>query len=765
MLGIVLILFAVLLLLSFISFLQTWKHDEVIYEQGLWNLLLSDVESKNLVGKLGGWMAYIFIKRWFGIASFLFIPIFFIIGLQLINVKIKGYHKLVLFIALWMFYISIFLGKLFPTGSKTLLAGIIGVQTAYYLNHLIGSIGNVFFLIAIFFILLYFTSRTLFFQFIKNAKQTGSYIVESAGKMAMKLKKNQFESTLPYGKEILEDSFDLDKNKDNFEHTQIIDDNENGVPFEIITTSNSEQVFLDQEEEIEEDAEIFEVDDFLFDPRLELSDYKLPVVDLLDEYGQDLVLVDKKEIEQNKKHIEQTLSNYGITISKIYATVGPTVTLYEIVPSPGIRISKIKNLEDDIALSLSALGIRIIAPVPGKGTIGIEVPNKNPSIVSFRSIVLSPEFQNTTYELPLALGKTIDNKPFIIDLTKMPHVLMAGATGQGKSVGLNTAIASLLYKKHPAELKFVLVDPKKVELPLYSQIEKHFLAKLPNAQEAIITDTSQVVKTLKGLITLMEKRYDLLKDAHVRNILEYNRKFLSRKLNPAKGHSFMPYIVVIIDEFADLFMTAGREVEIPLARLAQLARAIGIHLIIATQRPSVNIITGIIKANFPARIAFRVSAKVDSRTILDTGGAEQLIGRGDMLFSSGGNIERLQCAYIDTTELEKIAHFIGSQKGFNSAFELPFVPDSEEEKLSNEFSNQERDPLFEEAARIIVQSQHGSTSLLQRKLKLGYNRAGRLIDQLEAAGIVGPFEGSKAREVLIKDLDNLEQLLQKLNKN
>ncbi len=501
-----------------------------------------------------------------------------------------------------------------------------------------------------------------------------------------------------------------------------------------------------------------------YDPTLDLPQYQLPATELLMDYGSEEVEVQKDELEANKKRIVETLGNYQITIQKIKATIGPTVTLYEIVPSPGIRISKIKNLEDDIALSLSALGIRIIAPIPGKGTIGIEVPNQNPKIVSMRSMLANEKFTSSKFELPIAIGKTIANEPFITDLAKMPHLLMAGATGQGKSVGLNAIIASLLYKKHPSQLKFVMVDPKKVELTLFSKIERHYLAKLPDTEEAIITDTHKVVKTLNSLTIEMNNRYELLKDAQVRNIKEYNAKFIARRLNPLQGHRFLPYIVLVVDEFADLIMTAGREIETPIARLAQLARAIGIHLIIATQRPSVNIITGTIKANFPARIAFRVSSKIDSRTILDASGAEQLIGRGDMLLSTGNDLIRLQCAFIDTPEIDGLTDFIGSQRGYSDALLLPPVADDNEIEEAKDMNPDERDEMFEEAARVIVMNQQGSTSLLQRKLKLGYNRAGRIIDQLEAAGIVGPFEGSKAREVKIPTEAALEQYLRQLNR-
>ena len=501
-----------------------------------------------------------------------------------------------------------------------------------------------------------------------------------------------------------------------------------------------------------------------FDPKLELSSYKLPPLDLLVDYGESTSNVDKEELEANKKRIVDTLANYNIAIDKIKATIGPTVTLYEIIPAAGVRISKIKNLQDDIALCLSAIGIRIIAPIPGKGTVGIEVPNQKPQIVSMKSVLGSERFQKCGYELPFGIGKTISNESYVADLAKMPHILMAGATGQGKSVGINAIISSLLYSKHPAELKFVLVDPKKVELSLYKKIERHFLAKLPDAEEAIITDVRKVVRTLNSLCIEMDNRYELLKDAQVRNIKEYNAKFIARKLNPYDGHRFLPYIVLVVDEFADLIMTAGKEVEAPIARLAQLARAIGIHLIIATQRPSVNIITGTIKANFPARIAFRVISRVDSGTILDTNGADQLIGRGDMLLSTGNDLVRLQCAFIDTPEVEEITDFIGSQRGYAEAYNLPDCPDEKDEGGSKESINpDERDPLFEEAAYIIVQTQQGSTSMLQRKLKLGYNRAGRIIDQLEKAGIVGPFAGSKQREVRVANEMALEQYLKDLN--
>jgi S-DNA-T family DNA segregation ATPase FtsK/SpoIIIE len=559
-------------------------------------------------------------------------------------------------------------------------------------------------------------------------------------------------------------TFDLipeeEKESDEFElsptssgNSTIFEDDDLGdLGIEIAPTVKAEELSSDEIESTEFGE---------YDPKLDLSRYQLPSIDLLQNYGGNGPQISKEELEENKNRIIETLNHYKIEIAKIKATIGPTVTLYEIVPAPGVRISKIKSLEDDIALSLAALGIRIIAPIPGKGTIGIEVPNSKPDVVSMRSLIASDKFQNADMELPLVLGKTISNDIFVTDLTKMPHLLMAGATGQGKSVGLNAILISLLYRKHPSQVKFVLVDPKKVELTLFNKIERHFLAKLPDEAEAIITDTSKAVKTLNSLCVEMDERYELLKTAECRTIKEYNAKFISRKLNPNNGHRFLPYIVLVVDEFADLIMTAGREVETPIARLAQLARAIGIHLIIATQRPSVNIITGTIKANFPARMAFRVTSKIDSRTILDAGGADQLIGRGDLLLSTGNELIRLQCGFVDTPEVQAITEFIGSQQGYAHAFHLPEVADENSMEIGN-FDNSERDSLFEEAAKVIVLSQQGSASLLQRKLKLGYNRAGRLIDQLEAAGLIGPFEGSKARKVLIPDEMALEQFLKNL---
>ena len=537
------------------------------------------------------------------------------------------------------------------------------------------------------------------------------------------------------------------------------------IVFENEEKKIKDELDIEVEKIIEEKSEIDNlsnelVDNFgKFDPTLDLSKFQFPKLKLLKQYDSEKITIDKEELEENKNRIVETLANYNISISNIKATIGPTVTLYEIIPEAGVRISKIKNLEDDIALSLSALGIRIIAPIPGKGTIGIEVPNKKPTVVSMHSVISSEKFQKSEFELPVAIGKTISNETLVFDLAKMPHLLMAGATGQGKSVGLNAVLSSLLFKKHPAEVKFVLVDPKKVELTLYNKIERHYLAKLPDTDEAIITDNKKVINTLNSLCIEMDNRYELLKNASCRNIVEYNKKFKDRKLNPNDGHRFLPYVVLVVDEFADLIMTAGKEVETPIARLAQLARAIGIHLIIATQRPSVNVITGVIKANFPARIAFRVTSKIDSRTILDSSGADQLIGRGDMLFTQGNELIRIQCAFVDTPEIELLTDYIGSQKAYPSAYQLPEYI-SEDSGTNIDISIEDRDALFKEAAEVIVTAQQGSASLLQRKLKLGYNRAGRLIDQLEAAGIVGPFEGSKARQVLISDLQSLDRHLE-----
>jgi len=789
--GIFLLLFTILFTVACISYFTTWKEDDILFQQGFWKALFGSNEAAaNITGKFGGWLSYIFIKRWFGAASLLFIPVFILWALRLLEVEIKRFRFFIFLLLSYIFFISILTATIFPHGELSLFAGAFGSRTALLIQSFVGKIGLILLLLFAIVVLISFTVPAFYFgmiekfknlSFLKKKKSIDSNLENSiitdndVPQEEVVLNTKEKETSTEFTIRTTENSetsstqieFEpISKTPDSTKKEKETTSQEN-IPFEILPieqTQTNESISNEPKTSTTEEVPEYGSIDTPYDPRKDLESYVFPDINLLKDYGSGIINIDKTELEGNKNKIEVTLHNYGISIERIFATVGPTVTLYEIVPAPGVRISKIKNLEDDIALSLAALGIRIIAPIPGKGTIGIEVPNKNPEIVSFKSIVSSPEYQNSDFDLPVAIGKTIDNKPYIADLSKMPHLLMAGATGQGKSVGLNTIIASLLYKKHPAELKFVLVDPKKVELPLFAKIERHFLAKLPDAEEAIITDTSQVVRTLKGLTIEMDQRYDLLKDAHVRNIKEYNEKFISRRLNPNEGHKFLPYIVLIVDEFADLIMTAGKEVEGPIARIAQLARAVGIHLVIATQRPSVNIITGVIKANFPARMAFRVSAKVDSRTILDTSGADQLIGRGDMLLSNGNKLDRIQCAFIDTPELEDIAEFIGSQRAYPSAFALPEVLEEEGES-KKDFNPDDRDSMFADAARIIVQNQHGSTSLLQRKLKLGYNRAGRLIDQLEAAGIVGPFEGSKAREVIIRDMDTLEQLLNSFNNN
>ncbi len=657
-----------------------------------------------------------------------------------------------------MIWISVFFG-FFPTISP-LFSGVIGFEINDLFQDYLGLAGAV--LVMIFLLIIYLVIRLkltpehLTTAFKRTKKEvtddfTSENNLNNTSETPLKKPKNVLVTLDTTSEEIELATSVIEKPKENI---PLIIESEDSIDIEVEKVVEEKEVLKNLSDKL--------VEDFgEFDPKLELSKYKFPTIELLKDYSTNTgITINQEELEENKNKIVSTLNNYKIGIATIKATVGPTVTLYEIVPEAGIRISKIKNLEDDIALSLSALGIRIIAPIPGRGTIGIEVPNKNPSIVSMRSVIASPKFQNAEMELPISFGKTISNETFVVDLAKMPHLLMAGATGQGKSVGLNAILTSLLYKKHPAEVKFVLVDPKKVELTLFNKIERHFLAKLPDTEEAIITDTNKVVNTLNSLCIEMDDRYDLLKNAYVRNIKEYNTKFKTRKLNPEEGHRFLPYIVLVIDEFADLIMTAGKEVETPIARLAQLARAIGIHLIVATQRPSVNVITGIIKANFPARIAFRVTSKIDSRTILDSSGADQLIGRGDMLYTQGNELIRIQCAFVDTPEVADITDYIGSQKAYPDAYLLPEYVGEEGGGTNIDNNLSERDKLFREAAEVLVIAQQGSTSLLQRKLKLGYNRAGRIIDQLEASGIVGPFEGSKARQVLVPTLEALNQHLE-----
>ena len=748
--GLFIVLFSFFLLVSFISYLFNWQQDQ----SQLSNFTDKNITVKNLLGKIGASISHFFIYKSFGVAA-LYLPILlFFSGLfiflkgSLLKVR-KSWGWGILGI-LWF---SILFG--FLADKNSLLPGIIGFELNSYLQQFLGKTGLILVLLFLGFsysvIRFKLTPEVIKNTFTASNKGEKPIINNNTAKDSTTDTKATFE--LP-----------IEKNEST---TNVISNKENTIDKDLEITfkekPETDDVEIDVDKIVNENHVNENLSDKLvadfgeFDPTLELSNYKFPTLNLLQDYNES-ISVDQEELELHKNRIVETLNNYNIGIDRIKATVGPTVTLYEIVPEAGIRISKIKNLEDDIALSLSAMGIRIIAPIPGKGTIGIEVPNKKPTMVSMKSVISSTKFQNSEMELPVALGKTISNETFVIDLAKMPHLLMAGATGQGKSVGLNAVLTSLLYKKHPAEVKFVLVDPKKVELTLFNKIERHYLAKLPDTEEAIITDTTKVVNTLNSLCLEMDARYDLLKLAMVRNIKEYNAKFKARKLNPNDGHQFLPYIVLVIDEFADLIMTAGKEIETPIARLAQLARAIGIHLIVATQRPSVNVITGIIKANFPARAAFRVTSKIDSRTILDSQGADQLIGRGDMLFSGGNEIIRLQCAFVDTPEIEKITDFIGSQRAYPEAYLLPEYS-GEEVGTSLDINISERDALFRDAALVIVHAQQGSASLLQRKLKLGYNRAGRLIDQLEAAGIVGQFEGSKARQVLVPDEMALNQLL------
>ncbi len=752
--GVFLVLFAVFMLVSFVSFFIHWKADQSQLD------LFTDrvVDSKNLLGKIGAKISHFFIYKGFGIASFIIPILIFFTGIFLVfNLPFKPLRKSWFLSVLIMIWSALAIG--FFVSDYSLFSGIIGYEINDFLNDFLGKTG-------VFLILLF----TLLAYTISKFKLT-SEVLKAA--LPKKIKKGANQSEVDdvtdggYISETIHEKPNSELELSLDEKITTKQENKPVVKKELeikVDTTPHEEVEIEVEKIFEEDHLVENlsnklVEDFgEFDPTLELSEYKFPTLDLLKDYDNENITIDKEELEVNKDKIVDTLSNYKIGIASIKATIGPTVTLYEIVPEAGVRISKIKNLEDDIALSLAALGIRIIAPIPGKGTIGIEVPNKKPTIVSMKSVLSTQKFQNTKMELPLALGKTISNETFVIDLAKMPHLLMAGATGQGKSVGLNAVLASLLYKKHPAEVKFVLVDPKKVELTLFNKIERHYLAKLPDSEEAIITDTTKVINTLNSLCIEMDNRYDMLKDAYVRNIKEYNVKFKSRKLNPENGHKFLPYIVLVIDEFADLIMTTGKEVETPIARLAQLARAVGIHLIVATQRPSVNVITGIIKANFPVRVAFRVTSKIDSRTILDAQGADQLIGKGDMLISTGNELTRLQCAFVDTPEVDRITDFIGSQRAYASAHILPEYV-GEESGTGLDIDIADRDALFGDAAYVIVNAQQGSASLLQRKLKLGYNRAGRIIDQLEAAGIVGPFEGSKARQVLVTDVLALEELL------
>lgn len=814
-LGLFLLLLSIYFLVSFVSYLFTWQDDQsyVASSNGGWSNLFKTQEElmeqgienpvvENWLGKFGALLSHQFIYKWFGVASFIFLFIFFAVGYRLLfRVRIFSLSKSLGYSFFFLVFLSVTLGYVhgFMTTYPHFLEGEFGFWTNRLLQAQIGSAGVAGLLIFLFLTFLVITFN-IDFNLPERKKKVQS--VQNNEAELDESDKNELSSDSNWRRETdtprqtsesnfkerstinsiyanrrtaeEEQSSELDEKESPIADTRNLElnpkntsrgDSEKSSPLKETETDVPGLAVEDVVEEKQADSNVLVEKHGQYDPQLDLSNYKFPHLDLLRDYGSGKIVVNNEELEANKDRIVETLANYNIEIEKIKATIGPTVTLYEIVPKAGVRISKIKNLEDDIALSLAALGIRIIAPMPGKGTIGIEVPNSNPEMVSMRSVIATEKFQHTDMDLPIAFGKTITNEVFIADLAKMPHLLVAGATGQGKSVGINAIITSLLFKRHPAELKFVLVDPKKVELSLFNTIERHFLAKLPDEEDAIITDTKKVINTLNSLCIEMDLRYDLLKNAGVRNLKEYNAKFINRRLNPEEGHRFLPFIVLIVDEFADLMMTAGKEVETPIARLAQLARAVGIHLVIATQRPSVNIITGTIKANFPARLAFRVLSRIDSRTILDTGGADQLIGRGDMLLATGSDLTRIQCAFVDTPEVEAVSEFIGAQRGYSSAFILPEYVDESSKGASASFDSDERDSLFEDAARLIVLHQQGSTSLIQRKLKLGYNRAGRIIDQLEQAGIVGQFEGSKAREVLYPDEASLEQYLETLRKN
>jgi S-DNA-T family DNA segregation ATPase FtsK/SpoIIIE len=771
---------ALFLFLSFTSYLFTGENDQDIIQKNISSAIqLEEKNAENVFGVAGAYVAHWFIYNLFGIAAFGWLPVLFLTGINLltknffrqINANRLGFATI-----FYVFFTSIFLGywaKLFEL-KQHIFTGNIGFVVNEWMFHVVGF-GGIFVYSIVFF------SWLLYFHKVKNLRAKFATLFPYDEEIPTEREESDLEeqqkrdyteeNPMDFSPDLsvhpVVDSFSNEAQVNPVrEEKQPKSTGENHVKFEIEPTHeepiNIPLTIETTPPNVEIDADNLVETYGKYDPTLDLSSYKYPHLGLVKDYQSDGRKVSEDELEANKNNIIETMRNFNIGIASIKATIGPTVTLYEIVPEAGVRISKIKSLEENIALNLAALGIRIIAPMPGKGTIGIEVPNKNREVVTIKSVLASEKFQKSTFELPIILGKTISNEIYISDLAKMPHLLMAGATGQGKSVGLNVILASLLYKKHPSQVKFVLVDPKKVELTLFNKIERHFLAMLPNAEEAIITDTKKVIHTLNSLCIEMDSRYDLLKDAGVRNIGEYNAKFVVRKLSPEKGHRFLPYIVLVIDELADLMMTAGKEVEQPIARLAQLARAIGIHLIVATQRPSVNVITGLIKANFPARLSFKVTSKIDSRTILDTGGSEQLVGSGDMLLSMGSDMIRLQGPFVDTPEIDDICEFIGSQRGYESAYLLPEFYGDDEQESNGPMDMSEMDPLFDEAARLLVSAQQGSTSLIQRKMKLGYNRAGRIIDQLEQTGIVGPFEGSKAREVLVKDLVTLEEMLKSL---
>jgi S-DNA-T family DNA segregation ATPase FtsK/SpoIIIE len=796
------------LFVAFTSYLFTWQEDQDMVQ--LWRtqlFSLQDVKANNLLGYIGAFVAYQMMFNGFGIAAYLFCTFFFVLGVNLFFTKpIFSLWRNIRYVLLGLLVLSTCFAFLTPNTPFS-WGGALGEYCSGWLIKFVGRFGTGAILLIAGFSYIIWRFNPSFnvpnFDFLIPKKKAPDFVsedTEEAVKQEWDLNHPApAETTIPTGNSLKENTSGISVIMPEMDETDealgelgpklFIDElslneepgEEKKTPLEADDSNEEEEEANASDEPLDIDDELLEDLDLeinevpkekivaavgslttKYDATLDLKNYKYPHINLLETHGSEKIVQDPEELETYKNQIIATLKNYDIAIQRISATVGPTVTLYEIVPAPGVRISRIKNLEDDIALSLAALGIRIIAPIPGKGTIGIEVPNIRKSIVSMKTLLASEKFQNSQHSLPIAIGKKIDNENFIVDLAAMPHLLMAGATGQGKSVGLNAILVSLLYKKHPSQLKFVLVDPKKVELSLYRVIEKHFLAKLPGEEDAIITDTKKVINTLNALCIEMDNRYDLLKEAGCRNIKEYNEKFTSRKLNPEKGHQYLPFIVLVVDEFADLIMTAGKEVEMPIARLAQLARAVGIHLIIATQRPSVNIITGTIKANFPARIAFKVSSKIDSRTILDAGGAEQLIGKGDMLVSFNGEITRLQCAFVDTPEVDRVCNFIAEQKGYPDAFLLPEYIDDKDLEASG-FDAGERDSLFEDAAKLIVSAQVGSTSFIQRRMKLGYNRAGRLMDQLESAGIVGPSQGSKPREVLYKSDAELYDFLQNLS--
>ncbi|WP_080904258.1 DNA translocase FtsK [Parabacteroides sp. Marseille-P3160] len=770
--GLIICICTIYIGLALISFFFTGGADQSKIENvPLGDLLMNKGTVENWTGVRGAYLSDLLMNRWFGISSFIILFFLGVVGTRLMKLSKIPLLKSFLFSAALIIWGSLFFAFFFIKGYEDTFI-YLGGQHGYFLSEFliknIGIPGTVLVLLGSFLIITICASK----KTVPILQRFFSFRwLRFNSREKVQTEEEEEEKNIP------DDAGDVKRTnvpaseEEDEEFTVILPEEEESYETEDLLPDKNETISEKQEEDgVEFSIEVPADDDKydasqlgVYDPRLDLSHFHFPTLELLKKYDQSEHQVDMEEQSNNQKRIKQTLENFGISIASIKATVGPTITLYEVIPDAGVRISKIRNLEDDIALSLSALGIRIIAPMPGKGTIGIEVPNKDPQIVSMQSVIASRRFMECKYDLPVALGKTITNEIFMFDLCKMPHLLVAGATGQGKSVGLNAIITSLLYKKHPAELKFVLVDPKMVEFSIYAEIERHYLAKLPGEDKAIITDFTKVIQTLNSLCKEMDDRYDLLMKAHTRNIKEYNTKFISRHLNPEKGHKYMPYIVVIIDEFGDLIMTAGKEIELPIARIAQKARAVGIHMVIATQRPSTNIITGTIKANFPARVAFRVSSMIDSRTILDSPGANQLIGRGDLLFSQGNDMTRVQCAFVDTPEVEKIASFIGEQPGYPTAFELPeYVGENDGEKMPGSVDLSERDPLFNEAARLIVIQQQGSTSLIQRKFSIGYNRAGRLMDQLEAAQVVGPYEGSKARQVLIQDEYTLEQKLNSL---